>query len=695
MKNGFEQYSEAVSNGSGEFFREMVERMPGGFFVYRADESEELLYLNDATLRIFGCETREEFDELTGNTFHGMVHPEDLEYVEKNIESQLLNSGDNLDHVEYRIKQKDGTTRWITDYGRLAHTEEFGNVFCVFIADDTKRMKDRMDRLKKVNDALIRVSAREIRFRKALLYDALFFYEVNLSEDKLITAVTRTREVDALPISVLFNSPGSLEGACYSEFIRSASKFIFSKDVKSYLEFFDAARLTRCCENGELEQIYNRHAVDNLGRSHMLRYVVLLGESNSDRGITALIVVKDITEQDKHRKILRESLQQAHAAKIAQNTFLANMCNDIKTPLNDILGFADLIKSNINDKDKIEEFIEKIRASGNQLLAIADDALEVTRMESGKAAPAGIEGNISEMIDDVKKSVMPEMDAKDLLFTVDTSGVKHFAVLADLAHIKEILDQLLDNAAKYTDNGGCVSLKVIEEAHPDEFGKYIFTVEDTGCGISEEFMDRLFEPFVRGKTPDDNEVPGSGLGMAVVKNLVDLMDGNIHVVSRVGEGSRFTVTLMLRQLDDSGDVPALALQPISLKGKRVLLVEDNEINSEIVEALLTENGFQVETASDGYVAVEAMKKSIPGHFDLVLMDIQMPRMNGYEAAKAIRTLEEPLHTHVPIIALSASTYAEDRKKAIDAGMDAHAPKPVDIARLMEVISSVLERRAAK
>ena len=697
MEKDFEQYYEAAGKGSGKFFRDLVEHMPGGFFVYRADKTEKLLYANTATLRIFGCATREEFNELTGGTFRGMVHPDDLENVERSIASQITGNIEHLDHVEYRIKLRDGSTRSITDYGRFARTEEFGDIFFVFIADDTELIRKRMARLEKVNDALVRISARESRYRKAVLYDSLFFYEVDLAGDALITAVTRMREADALPVSELFGSSGILEGACYSEFIRRAAELIDPADVKKYLAFFDAERLKRCCEKGELEQVYDRCAVDNLGRTRLLRYVILLSDSAADEGISALITVKDITEQDEHRRLLRESLRQARSAEIARSTFLANMSHDIKTPLNAILGFADLIKLHLNEQEKIEDYLEKIRVSGNQLLTIASEALEVTRMESGKAALAESEGSLSKMLDEVSRSVTPGMNAKNLRFTTDVSGIEHFAVFADLIRIKEVLEQLLDNAAKYTEPGGSVSLSAAEESETGGFGKYLFTVEDTGCGISEDFTELMFEPFTRQNNTTVSGVAGSGLGLTVVRNLVDLMGGEISVTSRPGEGSRFTVTVILRQIntDKPQTAPALTIPHISLKGKRVLLVEDNEINREIAEALLTENGFVVETASDGDIAVDMIKGSAPGYYDLVLMDIQMPRMNGYDASRAIRALSDTGLSRIPIIALSANTYPEDRKKAIESGMDEHAPKPIDMVRLMEMISSVLERRAAE
>ena len=420
--------------------------------------------------------------------------------------------------------------------------------------------------------------------------------------------------------------------------------------------------------------------------------MVLLGKSVADDTTGALIMVKDITEQSDRRKLLNDTLRQAQAAAIAKSTFLANMSHDIKTPLNAILGFTDLIKMHVGDRGKTEEYLEKIRVSGNQLLTIVSEALEVTRMESGKAALAETEGSLVEMLDETEKTVLPEIHTKDLHFKIDMSRVIHPNVLADFTRLTEVLVQLLDNAAKYTENGGYVSLRAEEQQQTDGYGKYVFTVEDTGIGISEEFMERLFEPFARENNTTQSGVLGSGLGMTVVKNLVDLMGGEISVMSRQGEGSRFTVTVTLKQLESAVSPAAVKLSvPVSFEGLRVLLVEDNDINSEIAEELLTEEGFIVETASDGDVAVEMVTEADAGYFDMILMDIQMPRMNGYEATRAIRALKGA-RADIPIIALSANTYAEDRKKAIESGMDAHAPKPLNMEYLLSLIADVLYRR---
>ena len=662
--------------------------MPGGFFIYRADGKEEILEINNAALKIFGCDDYDEFKELTGGTFRGMVHPDDLERVESSISYQITNSVNNLDYVEYRIKQKDGSTRWITDYGRFAQLENIGDIYYVFIADDTERMKRRMSDLESINSELMEASERESRYRKAILFDAIFFFEINLTEDTFITAITHMGDVQAFD---MFDSVSGGENTGFSDFIAFSSKGMNQSEPNEYIRFFDRKRLIECCENGEPEQCYECHATDNLGRRRVLQYIALLGKS-TENTVTALIMAKDITERAEKQRLLQMSLRQAQAANIAKSAFLSNMSHDIKTPLNAILGFAELIRLHPSDADAAEEYAEKIKLSGNQLLTILNEALEVTRMESGKAMLAETECHLVDLLAEVEKAVIPEMNAKSIRFTVDKSQITHFSVYIDVLRTKEMLCQLLDNAAKYTEQGGKVSLTVKEDIHSGSYGKYIFTVQDNGIGISEEFMDRLFEPFARESNTTRSGVLGSGLGLAVVKNLVDLMGGKIKVKSTPGVGTKFTITVVLKLLERNAAAGHDGESEMSLKGKRLLLVEDNEINSEIAEALLTEEGFKVETVSDGDLAVEAVKNSEPGYFDFVLMDIQMPKMNGYEATMAIRSLKNKPLANIPIIALSANTYAEDHKMSVQSGMDAHASKPLDMEKLKETVRNVLGKQ---
>lgn len=688
MENGDEKLTGAFDKCPADMLRNIVEDMPGGFFIYRAEGNEEILHVNEALLGIFGCDSLEEFTKLTGGTFKGMVVPDDIDEVEKSIAYQIANHKNRLDYVEYRINHKDGAEHWVEDYGRFIHTD-IGDIFYVFISDNTDRMKKRMTELESINSELVRISARESQYRKAILYDALFFFEISLTEDKFITAVTQNYDGQMFDV---FDSVKDSEETGFSDFISFSSKRINQNEPNEYKKFFDIKRLLSCYDNGELEQTYDSWAVDTLGRKRLLHYVVLLGEGGDGR-VTALVMAKDITEQIERQKLLQVSLRQAQAANIAKSTFLSNMSHDIRTPLNAILGFTDLIRMHIDEQDKTADYLKKIKLSGNQLLTIVNEALEVTRMESGKAVLAETECHLVDLLAEVEKAVLPQMGAKSIHFTVNKSAVAHFSVYIDIIRTKEILCQLLDNAAKYTGSHGKVTLNVREETVSGGYGKYIFEVEDNGIGISEQFMEHMFEPFTREKNTTKSGVPGSGLGMAVVRSLVELMDGRIDVESKQGTGSRFTVTIVLKYLEkDIGALSELPPKPISLKGKRLLLVEDNEINSEIAQALLTEEGFVVETASDGDIAVEMIKSREAGYYDFVLMDIQMPRMNGYEASRVIRSLDDERRASVPIIALSANTYAEDRKRSIEAGMDAHAPKPIDMVSLQALIKEVLERK---
>lgn len=334
--------------------------------------------------------------------------------------------------------------------------------------------------------------------------------------------------------------------------------------------------------------------------------------------------------------------------------------------------------------------------SGEQLLSIVNESLEITRMESGKVNLVESECHLADLLADVEKTMILEINAKSLHFIFDKSRVKRFIVIADYMRLKEVLCQLLDNAVKYTNPGGNIYLAV-EEVENDfpGYGMYRFVVEDDGIGISKDFISSLFDPFKRENNTTQSGVPGTGLGLTVVKNMVDLMKGDIEVESEPGKGSKFTISLRLKLPEGQNPDKAVSEQepfdPDALKGKRILLVEDNEINMEIAQELLTGQGFLVETAENGSIALETVEQSEPGYYDLILMDIQMPVMDGHEAARRIRQLENRQLAQIPIIALSANAFAEDYQKSMDTGMNAHFPKPIDIQELQELIQTVLSR----
>ena len=665
--------------------RRISDRMPGGFFIYHADGDEELIFTNNALLRIFGCDTLKEFKELTGYTFPGMVHPEDLETVQRSIANQIANSRYDLDYVEYRIIQKDGSVRWVEDYGHFVHTQIYGDIFYVFIDDATERMKTRMEHLETMNN--------ELQYRKAILHDAILFFEVNLTKNELITKTLLN--IEGIQGDDLYGLTETEQVKTYSDYVKDKESSIDLDSVTGYRQFFDAERLIECCEQGEIEQTYDVWMTDVLGRKRLCHYVFLLGRNKTTGDIVALVVAKDITEQMERQKLLQSALRQARAANIARDTFLVNMSHDIRTPLNAIIGYAELLKSRKSDPEKVDDYLDKIRASSEQLLSILNESLEVTRMESGRVNLIESECNLGELFAEIKKSVLPIMKKKSIRFRIDSTGVEHFAVIADFIRIKEVLMQLLDNAAKYMNPDGTITLTIAEtEIDMKGYKKYRFIVEDNGIGISEKFKEQLFDPFKRENNTTHSGVLGIGLGLTVVKNFVEMMEGDIAVESELGKGSKFTVSLLLK-LQEASEKTRIQASDIprkhkSSKSRRLLVVEDNEINCEIVEELLKDKGYLVETAANGRIALETVENAKDDYFAAILMDIQMPEMDGYEATRAIRGLENPALAQIPIIALSANAFAEDYQKSIDAGMVAHFPKPINIDALHDLISRILE-----
>lgn len=687
------EFSLTFNEDTLPILKQISEGMPGGFFIYHAGGDEDIIYINSAMLRIFGCDTEEEFRQLTGYTFKGMVHPDDIEEVEKSIAAQIINSVYDLDYVEYRIIRKDGSVRWIEDYGHFIRTKSYGDIFCVFIEDATERLEDRMSELEEINRELRCAYTMESQYKKAILYDAVSFFEVNLTRDEFITTATHDRDGNKCSLFELIGIPPFEKYSCYVEYMANNRG---NESLAEYRNFFDRERLIQCYDRGEYEQTFDSWRADSPGRSKLFHNIILIGKNEYTGDIVALFIDKDMTEQAKNQSLLKSALKQAESANMARNTFLFNMSHDIRTPLNAIIGYTDLVMNHISDRDKVEDYIKKIRISGEQLLNIVNESLEVTRIESGRVNLTEKECNIETLLKEVEESIRPDAGVRDITFCVDSSGIKHPAVIADYIRIKEIMCQLLDNAVKYTGNGGTVRLLAAEYGIDfSGYGKYQFIVEDNGIGISDEFMQNLFEPFKRENNTTESGVLGFGLGLTVVKSLIDMMGGEIDVESKKGEGSRFTVNLLLRHQKSQSADDASVSEPVDnlvQEGRRILLVEDNEINCEIAQELLLAQGYIVETAENGSIALDMIKNSEPGYYSVILMDIQMPIMDGYEATRRIRQLEDKELADIPIIAVSANAFAEDYYKSIEAGMDAHFPKPIDINGLQELICSVLNSR---
>ena len=671
---------------------QISEGMPGGFFIYHADGDEKLIYINHAMLRIFGCGTLEEFKELTGYTFKGLVHPEDIDEVEASIHSQIAHSGEDLDYVEYRIIRKDGTVRWVQDYGHFVHTETYGDLFYVFIEDATERMQRRMAEFERVNEALYDAHLKEDYLKKALLYDAVSFVEVNLTRDEFISASLLDREGE---IKNLFTFMGITPFEKYSDFTAFWADFTEADGLAEYWKFFDIERLIGCYEEGERVQVYDGWVTDMYGRRRLSHYLFFLEKNEHTGDVIALSVSQDITEQVERQSLLKSALRQAEMERLARNTFFANMSHDIRTPLNAIIGYAELLKGCVGDPGKVGECIEKIHLSGEELLAVFDEFLKDNLNEPARAELTEREYHLGELLAEVEKSAARPIKAKNIQFSMDKTGLSHFSVEVDYIRLREILNQLLDNAIKYTPAKGRVNLTVREsKSERKGCGLFRFIIEDNGCGIPENQLEAIFHPARQEKSAIYNGMPGAGL--AVVRSYAETMGGTVSVESEVGKGSIFTVSLPLKYPVKASfmEHESAVSEAADIKENRgaVLLVEDNGINREIEEELLKNLGYRVETACDGMSAYEMLKASEPGRFSLVLMDIQMPGMNGYETAGAIRRLEQESVCSIPIIALSSDAMEEDRQKSLAAGMNAHVSKPFDIDALQELINGILEEK---
>ncbi|WP_432628079.1 ATP-binding protein [Brotaphodocola sp.] len=421
-----------------------------------------------------------------------------------------------------------------------------------------------------------------------------------------------------------------------------------------------------------------------------------------------------------HAEKLEKAAKEARSANEAKTRFLFNMSHDIRTPMNAIIGFSDLLKKHIDEKEKVVEYIDKIQISSSFLLSLINYVLEMARIESGKATLKLETGCLRDLVDSLNAVFEPTIRSKNLDYSCRLD-VRHEYLVCDKTKLREIILNILGNAIKYTPDGGRITVNITEENSEKEgYAEYCFVVKDTGIGMSEEYLPHIFEEFTRERTSTESKVVGAGLGLPIVKALTDLMEGTIEVESKAGKGSTFTVRLPLELADqkqvqdltasdwgsqkipdsqksETSDKTAKSSAKSSadrrekcFQGKRVLLAEDNDLNAEIAETILEERGFEVERAADGALCVEEIQKKPEHYYDVILMDIQMPNMDGYGAAKEIRKLKNQ-RSQTPIIAMTANAFEEDRRKAFEAGMNAHIAKPINVDAMFDTIKEILDK----
>ncbi len=408
--------------------------------------------------------------------------------------------------------------------------------------------------------------------------------------------------------------------------------------------------------------------------------------------ITLFIMFNIYDMMMKREREMEVQKVEAEQSNKAKSTFLSNMSHDIRTPMNAIIGYTNLIQKEKELPPKAIEYLEKIEASNKHLLALINDILDMSRIESGKMELDIAKSDLIKTMREVRDLFATQMITKSIEYTVSTENVTNKIVMCDTPRLNRVLLNLISNAYKFTPEGGKVSVILKQVDATEDTASYEIIVKDTGIGMTPEFAEKVFEAYSRDRSV--NNIQGTGLGMAITKSIVELMGGTIDVKSQKGKGTEFIVRINFPIVEEE---PEEEIKPgenneaakINFNEMKLLLVEDNLVNREIASLILTEYGFKLDTAENGKDAVDKVTASKPGEYQAVLMDIQMPVMNGYEATKAIRKLDNKELANIPIIAMTANAFTEDIQAAKDAGMNSHIAKPIDIPKMLQTLEEVL------
>lgn len=771
-------------------------------------DGSQILSINRAALRILGYESREEMMEKGFHMVADSVVEEDKPMLRKRI-GELKKTGDSVS-VEYRVQHKNGNILHIM--GNVKLLEENGEMFYQrFLLDCTDQKLQEKEK-EKLHAELV----------QALSVDYSFVYFFSL--DTGMGSLIRNNDLKNRGMDSVFGGAIPFEQSM-DYYI---SQFVYEDDKEMMRQYATLESMKKEMSEQKAFHINYRRMRDGEMEYFQMK-AVRAGIDNGNLGIVLGFrsVDGEIRREMEKKNLLEDALYQANRASKAKSVFLSNMSHDIRTPMNAIVGFTALALTHIERKDQVEDYLKKIMSSGNHLLSLINDVLDMSRIESGKMHLDEKPCSLPDILHALRNIVQADVAAKRLDLYIDTVDVIDEDIYCDKLRLNQVLLNLLGNSVKYTPAGGIVSMRIIEKAGaPEGYANYEFSIKDTGIGMSEEFVQRIFEPFEREKCSTISGIQGTGLGMAITKNIVDMMNGTIEVKSEQGVGTEFkasfvfrlysgkketqiipelkncralvvdddfntcdSVSYMLgqiglraewtlsgkeavlrtRQANMRGDnysvyiidwllpdingvevtrrirremgesVPIIVLtaydwsdieeearqagvtafcsKPLFLselrsclnsvvhggreesredvsetekiRTGRILLAEDIDLNQEIATAILKNAGFETEVADNGQIAVDMLKNSEPGYYQLILMDIQMPEMNGYDAAREIRKLENKELASVPIIAMTANAFEEDKQEAIRSGMNGHIAKPINIEHLIETLDKIL------
>lgn len=540
------------------------------------------------------------------------------------------------------------------------------------------------------NDDVLKVQRDAIIFQKAIMQDIVCVFRVSFTRDIVYFPVIQMEDGKEVDISKRF---GERIESLQEIIRRTAERDIHANDREKFINFFKIDNIKSCFENGESNpSIVCRTKNNKAGLWNYERFACFINKDDYNDDLYGICVAYDANVEVIRQKKLEEAKEEAESANRAKSAFLFNMSHDIRTPMNAIIGFTEKARRNINNPEIVEDCLNKVQKSNNFLLQLINDVLDMARIESGKMVLEEDIWNLPSRCQELADMLRSSMQEKGITFICNFEDIKHAFVWQDALRVRQIMLNILSNALKYTKSGGTVIFSTHEvPSDKNDYASFEFIIEDTGIGMSKEFLSHLFEQFSREKTSTEDNTAGTGLGMAIVKKLVDTLDGTVKVESEQGKGTKVTVNLSFRiaMPEHTGKAVETEADESFLVGLKILVVEDNDLNREIASDLLSEYGAIVDTAEDGMAAVKKLKRAETGQYDIVLMDIQMPNMNGYETTHVIRSLNKTVSS-IPIIAMTANAFEEDKKKALESGMRGHVSKPIDVKELLQAIRSALD-----
>lgn len=646
-----------------------------------AIDGARVLSVNRTALKILGYESQEELVSSGFNMVADSVVDEDKPVLRNAIKS-LKKIGDTVS-VEYKVRHKDGNILHVM--GNIKLLSENGNPFYQrFLLDCTAQKLQEREKERRHNELV-----------QALIidYSLVCFFDLNTGLGFVLRA-----EGDSGSIF------GSAEKIYFDEGMEKyIEKAVYSEDREMVGSVFNLDRLKKEMSEKNTFHINYRAVTDGGEIKYYEMRAVRSGSWGEMRGIVLgfRCVDEEIRTEMEHKQLLKDALLQANKASKAKSIFLSNMSHDIRTPMNAVIGFTNLAINHIDNREQTENYLEKIKTSGEHLLRLINDVLDMSQIESGNFQMNETQCSLSDILDSINNIVNKHITEKKLDFKVETEKIVHESFMCDKLRINQILINVISNSIKYTAPGGRVVLSIAEKPGTSwDNAVYEFRIKDNGIGMSKEFTSQIYELFARERNTTNSGIQGTGLGMAITKNIVDMMNGTIDVKSEQGAGTEVTICLNFRlgpgealpeQKDaaDDREKDIYAVDPEAGE-KRILLVEDNELNQEIAAEILKDVGFASDIASNGKEAVDMVCNSEAGYYSAVLMDIQMPIMNGYEATMAIRGLDDARLAKIPIIAMTANAFEEDRRDALNAGMDWHISKPIDVDNLLSTLNKFIE-----